>query len=113
MNLQQSILKQYLKHKGKPTLKVISQDTGIQMTRIFRLLNGSTMKIDEYQTFQQRVMEMKGESSTLLDMAIECSSQLSLKALNDIEEVMRRYLGLHQLIHAKSRPEFSKVGGVS
>ena len=44
----------------EPTLKKIAADTGIQITRVFRLFNGSTMKLSEYQIFQHRVKEKNG-----------------------------------------------------
>ena len=113
MNLQQSILNQYLELKGKPTLKVISQDTGLQMTRIFRLLNGSTMKVNEYQIFQQKVMELRGDNLSIVELAIKCSSHLSEKTLLSIGEVMERYLDLHQLLSGKALPQQTSTGSLA
>lgn len=53
MNYQESILKQYRRAFPDRTLKSISLDTGIQMTRVFRLFNGSEMKLKEYEAFER------------------------------------------------------------
>jgi len=57
MDIQKTILNQYLLLNKKPTFKEIASDTGIQVTRVFRLFNGSTMKLSEYQIFNRKVKE--------------------------------------------------------
>lgn len=54
MEKQNEIIELYFKTiKGKDTYREISEDTGIQITRIFRILNGSKMKICELEIFEK------------------------------------------------------------
>lgn len=50
---QDTILKNFRETFPKKTLKTISEETGIQMTRVFRIMNGSEMKIGEYEAFER------------------------------------------------------------
>lgn len=90
MDLQMTILNQYMLLNNKPTLKKISEDTGIQLTRIFRLFNGSTMKLSEYQIFNRRVKEKMGLTDGLEAIAFECSMKLSPEAIKDLEVFLKR-----------------------
>lgn len=90
MELQMTILNQYMLLNNKPTLKQISRDTGIQLTRIFRLFNGSKMKLSEYQVFQKRVKEKMGLTAGLEEIAFECSLKLSPEAVRDLEVFLKR-----------------------
>lgn len=90
MDLQMTILNQYMLLNNKPTLKKISADTGIQLTRIFRLFNGSTMKLSEYQIFNRKVKEKMGLTDGLEAVAFECSLKLSPEAIKDLEVFLKR-----------------------
>ena len=90
MDLQKTILNQYMLLNGKPTLKKISEETGIQLTRVFRILNGSTMKLSEYQIFNRLVKEKMGLTDGLEAMAFECSLKLSPEAILDLEVFLKR-----------------------
>lgn len=51
MKLQEKILREFQQAFPGETLRNISHLTGIQLTRVFRLMNGSAMKLDEYEAF--------------------------------------------------------------
>lgn len=51
-SLQEMTLKQFMKAVGKKTLQQYSDLTGIEKTRIFRLLNGAEMKLGEFEVLQ-------------------------------------------------------------
>ncbi|MBY0518670.1 MAG: hypothetical protein K2P81_17300 [Bacteriovoracaceae bacterium] len=51
MSLQAKILSQYRKIYPHYTLREISSQTDIQLTRLFRLFNGAPMKLEEYEIF--------------------------------------------------------------
>ena len=55
VRLQGLILKKYTEVHNNPTLKFISEDTGIQITRVFRIINGHEMKISEYERFESSI----------------------------------------------------------
>ena len=90
MELQDTILKQYMLLNQDPTLKKISMDTGIQQTRVFRLLNGSTMKLSEYEIFYQNIKEKMGLTDGLDGLALECFSKLNVESVREIENFMYR-----------------------
>lgn len=97
MGLQKIILDQYMQLNKGPTLQKIAKDTGIQLTRVFRLFNGSTMKLSEYQIFQQRVREKMGLSESLEVIALDCSLKLSPAAILEIEIYLKRKIEIWKL----------------
>ncbi|MDO9183202.1 MAG: hypothetical protein Q7U04_12375 [Bacteriovorax sp.] len=103
MELQKTILKQYMLLNEEPTLKNIASDTGIQVTRVFRLFNGSTMKLCEYQVFQRKVKEKMGLTDTLEAMAFDCSLKLSTEAIRDIEAYLKRKMEIWKIKQTSSQ----------
>lgn len=101
MDLQKTILNQYTLLNGKPTLKKISEDTGIQLTRVFRIFNGSTMKLSEYQIFNKRVKEKMGLTDGLEAIAFECSLKLSPEAIKDLEVFLKRKIETWKLLQTQ------------
>jgi hypothetical protein len=97
MEVQKIILNQYMLLNQNPTLKNISKDTGIQITRVFRLFNGSTMKLSEYQIFQQRVREKMGLTDALESIALDCSLKLSPDAIKEIETFLKRKIEIWKI----------------
>lgn len=97
MEIQKTILNQYMLLNGEPTLKRISKDTGIQITRVFRLFNGSKMKLSEYQIFKQKVKEKMGLTEGLEAMAFECSIRLSPEAIKELEIFLKRKIEVWKL----------------
>ena len=97
MSLQDSILKQYMDLSKRPTLKAMSQEAGIQMTRLFRLINGSPMKLKEYEVLEQLVREKRGEQVGLEGLAAECIRLLSPASLGKIQITMERLLKMSAL----------------
>lgn len=97
MELQKIVLGQYMLLNQDPTLKKISSDTGIQITRVFRLFNGSTMKLSEYQIFQQKVREKMGLTEALEAIALDCSLKLSPEAIKEIEVYLKRKIEIWKI----------------
>jgi hypothetical protein len=97
MELQKTILEQYFLLKKQPTFIDISVDTGIQRTRVFRLFNGATMKLSEYQIFQKKVKELMGLSYSLESIAFECSQKLKAEAIKEIEIYLKRKIEIWKL----------------
>jgi hypothetical protein len=94
MKLQNTILKQYMLLNQNPTLKKISEETGVQQTRVFRLMNGSLMKLAEYEIFHQKVKEKMGLTNDLEALALDCFNNLSLESIQEIENFMRRKMAI-------------------
>ncbi len=97
MNLQQSVLKQFMELYQNPKFKEASKITGIQQTRFFRLVNGCEMKIGEYQILKKLVSEKLGLSNSLQDLAGQCSIKLAQETIKEIEDHLMRKLVLWEL----------------
>ncbi len=104
MELQKTILNQYMLLNNKPTLKKISADTGIQLTRVFRLFNGSTMKLSEFEIFNKKVKEKMGLTEGLEALAFECSLKLSPAAIKDLEVFLKRKIEVWKLSQIQKQP---------
>ena len=109
MDLQMTILNQYMLLNNKPTLKQISQDTGIQLTRVFRLFNGSTMKLSEFQVFNCRVKEKMGLTDGLEAIAFECSMKLSPEAIKDLEVFLKRKIETWKLVQIQKQSRITTL----
>ncbi len=94
MEFQKRVLGQYLELSNNPTLKVIAMDTGIQITRVFRILNGSEMRLKEFLAFNRAVEKRMGAGISLGNLALECMHTLSAEALCEIQADMERRLKL-------------------
>ena len=109
MDLQKIVMNQYMLLNGKPTLKKISEDTGIQLTRVFRLFNGSTMKLSEYQIFSKKVKEKMGLTDGLEAIAFECSLRLSPEAIKDLEVFLKRKIEIWKLTQIQKAPHIGTM----
>jgi hypothetical protein len=89
MTLQQSILKQFKERYPKLTLKRGSELTGINSSRLFRLLNGSEMKLGEYEILQNL---LKGgashQTNQFIALAYKFQQSVSSDEINKVEMIM-------------------------
>lgn len=97
MNFQKSILDEYLKRFKKPTLKLISEDTGIQLTRVFRILNGAVMHLNEFEIFYSKVQELKSKNGSLNELMMECHLNLTADAMENVEQILIRKIKLAKM----------------
>ena len=68
MDMQLKVISEFKELFPNATLKKISELTGIQITRVFRLINGREMKLSEYQSFRQVIT--KNESKKIEENSI-------------------------------------------
>ncbi len=61
MDYQFQLLKSYQQKCQVKTLREMSSHSGIGISRIFRLLHGSPMKWQEYETFKRLITEDKNQ----------------------------------------------------
>lgn len=54
-NIQRETIYQYQTKYPNDTLRDIASKTGIQLTRVFRIINGYEMKLKEYLSFQKSI----------------------------------------------------------
>ena len=96
MNLQEITIKRYFDHNPNHSLREISSNTNIQITRVFRLLNGAQMKLSEYEAIEN-VLNKKNSHSTLstedfINTTKDCLLQLSESKLNEFMFEMKQAL---------------------
>lgn len=105
MSLQNRILKEYRQHYPQHTLREISHQTGIQLTRVFRLMNGSAMKLEEFESFSNAI-GLKShaviQGGVFQRCALKAQQVLNEIELNKLTELMERHIHWHILIHGES-----------
>jgi|SaaInlStandDraft_2_1057019.scaffolds.fasta_scaffold414876_1 hypothetical protein len=92
MKEQKEIIKQYMELNNNPTMRWVSADTGIQLTRVFRLMNGCLMKLDEYFAFKNKVIKKLSSSYSFSALAMQCEDKLSQASLAELSQYMKRSL---------------------
>lgn len=100
MSLQANILKDYRALYPQDTLREISERTGIQLTRVFRLLNGSPMKLAEYELFYDLIESesTKTESTSALRLLRSYGHQLTGTEMSKICDYIQRKLQFNELV---------------
>ncbi len=99
MILQKTIIQNYLDLIGtKKTLKEMSEDLGINITRVFRLLQGHQMKLSEYEKFKKFISMNDKSSHDLVRLSELCVDRLSRSSLKNIEILLQRKLSLWELV---------------
>lgn len=99
MDLQMRVINRYFKIFGKKTLKEISTHTGIQITRVFRILNGSEMKLSEFSVFYSLVNAKLGTAGELIESAMESRFLLSDGALSEMDDAFKRKIKLASILN--------------
>jgi hypothetical protein len=77
-----------------PTLRNIAKDTGVQITRTFRILNGAPMKLSEYEIFNKRIREKMNSLGRLENLVEECSLKLSPMEIDELNALLNKKLKL-------------------
>jgi hypothetical protein len=98
LELQKTILTKYKKVHGPQTYKKIAEDTGINISRIFRIFNGALMKINEYEIFKKKT-HPKNESEGCSEVFINKSLlRIESKDIQYIKNLLKRKIRMNQII---------------
>lgn len=93
MSLQEKTLNRYRHSFPEDSLRDISTRTGIQITRIYRLFSGKTMKVEELEIFEN-IIESKinknKELSRINNIMSEAYASLTDDELSKISEYVLR-----------------------
>lgn len=108
--LQEIILKKYEDVYGKKTLKFVSENTGIQISRVFRIMNGASMKLKEYEAFRSAVHREQGTRDNVQMLAERCADFLPKESLIEIEKMLSRKLAYTEI---KSGLKYTNERGVA
>lgn len=93
MKLQEKTIKRYRQLFPAETLRETSARTGIQITRVFRLFNGSNMKVGELEAFERVMTEKLAESPStarLHSVFEEATAILTNHELSKLAELVAR-----------------------
>ena len=93
MSLQDKTIQRYRLFFPQETLRQISERTGIQITRVFRLLNGKPMKLGEFEAFEGAVQMKLNENRSfgrLNSLLEEASSLLTNDELSRLADYVER-----------------------
>lgn len=93
MNLQKRTLERYRQLFPLETLREISARTGLNITRVFRLYNGKTMKVGELEAFENAITKRLAENPSyarLTDAVDQASTILTNDELGKIAEFIER-----------------------
>lgn len=96
MCLQTSVLNQYKQAFPSHKLKETAGHTGIQISRLFRVLNGSEMKLKEYEAFEACLSKEMSTNEFILT-AKECLEKLNPNRKKLLHAQMKKALKLHFL----------------
>lgn len=97
MCLQQKVLNDYFGDGERPTIKEVSLDTGIQMTRVHRIMRGSVMRLSEYEIFRQRVRGRGPGITRLQEIVSRIEDSFPEEKIYEIEAILERSLRLASL----------------
>lgn len=95
MSLQNKTILRYRQFFPQETLREISIRTGIQITRVFRLMNGKTMKVGELEAFEKAIADRIAENPSynrLTSLLDEASALLTNEELSKLAEHVERKL---------------------
>jgi hypothetical protein len=93
MNLQKKTLNRYRQIFPQDTLREVSQRTGIQITRVFRLFNGKMMKVEELEAFESAIQTQISEKPSYHSLSRsmhEALFHLPPQELNRINDYIER-----------------------
>lgn len=97
LEAQRDLLAQLKKVLGNPTYKMISERTGIQVTRVFRIFNGIEMKFSEYLTIKELLDSEMKKDTNFEKLIRDCKSKLRVSTLVEIEKLCVRKLEIVKL----------------
>lgn len=102
MESQRQILQNYLELYANPSMRAIADDTGIQLTRVFRLMNGSKMKFEEYQIFTKKIQLKQGCQLDLQNLFSQFILVMPERAQSELSKLLYRQLELRKLLNSEN-----------
>ena len=101
MSLQNRVLNDYRLAYPNYSLRETAALTGIQLTRVFRLLNGSAMKLEEYERFSRVTYKLPTQTSYADKIIREALSRFSEAETGKLVEIIEKKLKWHDIVHGK------------
>lgn len=101
MSLQKKILNDFRKSFPNQTLREIAALTDLQLTRVFRLMNGAPMKLEEYEAFSAALKKNTPQHAPQhqLDCLIaEVKSRFSIEEQKKVAHAIELKLRWHSIV---------------
>jgi uncharacterized protein YbcI len=97
---QQELILSFKKNYPNKTLKQVSELTGINLTRVFRIFNGNEMKISEFTIFNELVEKktQKNFNSQIIQDLNKLILRLPENQLGRLSQNIKYELSMHQTI---------------
>lgn len=112
MNLQNKTIERYRLFFPRETLRVTSERTGIQITRLFRLFGGKAMRVQELESFEKVINEKIAENpnySRLNYVVEEAAALLTNDELGKIADYLERKVANKKFARTYIRPLFQDI----
>ena len=90
MNLQEQLLRKFQEVYEDPKLRIVSEITGLNLSRIFRIYQGSVMKLDEYELFLRLIDKREKHHQKLRELISEAEIVLNKDQLECLFRELRR-----------------------
>lgn len=98
---ERETIQRYRKTFPNDTLKIISAKTGIQLTRVFRIMNGKAMKVSELESFENILGQRIGQDQRIMvfeNLTKIASLDLSVRDIEIIISYIERKLENSKII---------------
>lgn len=99
--IQKNTLAEYMSLFKRPTIINLSNDSGIQKTRLFRLINGMDMRLSEYLILKERITSLSNSEGSLERLSRECENNLSALEVSKLSKILARKLRESNLLKIK------------
>jgi hypothetical protein len=96
MQSQETLLKRYKEVYPRDTFQNISDKSNIQITRVFRIFNGSEMKLKEYLSINE-LLKTKIDAKQFIQKAKNCLETLSIDKVEILMNQMTHSLKIESL----------------
>jgi len=91
---QEELIRSFMETFDNPSYREMAQIASIQTTRMFRLINGAPMKLEEYLKIKDCLYKRQDGHGVFDELALECALKLDTHSLEKIIQIMRRRLSL-------------------
>ena len=88
MNLQETVLTKFKAAYPGLSLKEVAELTGIQVTRVFRIFNGSEMKLKEFEVLEKILQERNESGETFVQFQKVMNSFYNSATHGELQELM-------------------------
>lgn len=112
MTLQNKIIDRYRLFFPQESLRQVSERTGIQITRVFRLFNGKPMKVGELEAFESAIHQKLAENpqfARLNGIVEEASSLLTNEEIRRAADYLERKIANKRFARMYVRADINNV----